>query len=90
MNVRSGAVPVATDPAAPGEDEDDVVTAVAVTPHHHARLVMHVCREEIRPNDRPFLPHDRNAAVGVALALDLGPLDVVDVPERGLDAVDLR
>jgi hypothetical protein len=78
------------DPGTPAENEDDVIAAMAVAPNHHSRLVMHVRRQEVGPDDRPLLTHARDGAVGIALLLDDRPFDVVQVAEGCLDAFELR
>ena len=90
VDMGSRGVPFTADPCTAVEDEDDVIAAMAVPSHDHARLVVHVRREKIRPDDRPLLTHARDAAVGIALLLHGCPFDVVDVPKGRLDAVELR
>ncbi len=90
VDVGSGGAPVVTDPRTAVEDEHDVIAAMAMPSHHHARVVVHIRREEVGPHDRPLLPHDGHGAVRVPLLLHGRPVGVVEVPKSRFDALDIR
>ena len=56
---------------------------MAMTANDHSWLIVDVGRKEARSDDRPFLADHRYRSVGILLTLDLGPVDVVDMPENG-------
>jgi hypothetical protein len=88
--VGSSGAPVATNPRTPGENEYEVIAAMAVPSYHHARVVVHVRGEKVGPHYRPLLLHNCHGAVSIALLLHGRPVDVIDVPKGCLDAVEFR
>ena len=75
-------------PQVSGDDEDDVGAVVAMSAHHHARVIAGIEGEigRLWREGQPFLEHKRVGAIGVPLSLDGLPRDlgVVDVSEHGL------
>ena len=80
-------------PQVAGDDEDHVGAVVAMSAHHHARVVAGIEGEigRLGREGQPLLVHERVGAIGVPLSLDGLPrnLGVVDVSEYGLGTGDL-